>query len=331
MGTATIGSGEAALAFLARQRLAPTPQNYTLAYIALHEPASRIACAVRAISDDGLRIRQEEADEIVALYAGDSVRHPREAIASPTEEDTGERQRLHAQAARLGQLTAHAAAATQDFTRDLDSEAQRLDDQAARTVQIVARMIERSKLAEDNFRTALQAIESLQTELASARDEAERDPLTGLPNRRCIERRLQDLAANGINRTIGLCDVDHFKRVNDRFGHTVGDRVLKMVATSLAASCAPHFVGRWGGEEFILVIEGDAAPHCVGLLDQARADLASRRFKLRETDEPLGRISFSAGVAVAMGEEVETLSALHRADAAMYQAKQGGRNQVVVD
>lgn len=232
-------TSEGALAFLNRHSLPPTPQNYTLAYIALDEPTSRISLAVKAIADDGVRIRQEEADEIVALYAGDSIRHG--ALSGDVE-----RRKLQDQATRLGELTASAATESEGFARDLDHEAQALNGHAARTVQIVARMIERSKHAEDNFRSALREIETLRNELAGARDEAERDALTGLPNRRRVERHLQELAELGRSRAIGLCDVDSFKTVNDRFGHTVGDRVLKMVATSLKDSCTPHLVGRWG-------------------------------------------------------------------------------------
>jgi diguanylate cyclase len=312
-----------ALDFLSRHRLPPTPQNYTLAYIAVDEPTSRIGLAVKAIAEDGVRMRQEEADEIVELYAGDSIRHS--AMAADAEH-----RRLEAQAERLGELTETAVAQSYEFAADLDSQVKQLDSEAARTVQIVARMIERSKQAEDNFRSALREIETLRQELAAARGDAERDTLTGLPNRRSVERQLEELATAGRSRTIGLCDVDSFKRVNDRFGHTVGDRVLKMVASSLAASCAPHLVGRWGGEEFIIVMETDDPAACMALLDQARADLAARRFKLRETDEPLGVISFSAGVATGDGDASNTPGVLHRADAAMYAAKQAGRNQVML-
>ena len=320
---ASVSNGNEALTFLAHQHLRPTPQNYTLAYIAINEPSSKIGCAVRAIADDGLRIRQEEADEIVALYAGDSIRHV-------SSDDEAARSRLQQQVDQLGQLTASAAAHSEDFTRDLNCEAQTLDTQAARTVQIVTRMIERSRQAQDGFRNALREIEMLRHELASAREDADRDGLTGLPNRRHIERRMRELAMTSSGYTIGICDVDMFKSVNDRFGHTVGDRVLKMVATSLAASCAPHLVGRWGGEEFIVIMEGGVVHDCIALLDRAREELSARRFKLRDTDEPLGQISFSAGIAVATGDHTNTPAALQRADTAMYAAKRAGRNQVRV-
>jgi diguanylate cyclase len=314
--------GEEALAFLATQLLAPTPQNYTLAYLALNQPDSQIARAVRAMADDGLRIRQQEADEIVALYAKDAL-----AVAPDASE--AERRALQKQASKLSEMTASAAAASHDFARDLDAEAKGLDNEAARTVQLVARMIARSKRAEDSFRFALEEIDTLRQELENAREEAERDPLTNLPNRRSIERHLQHLASSGVVRTIGLCDIDHFKSFNDRYGHAVGDRILKMIASTLAAGCAPHFVGRWGGEEFLVVIAGDELDRCVELLENVRQDLAGRNFKQRETDEPLGRITFSAGVATAVGDHSQNYAAIHRADASMYEAKAAGRNRVL--
>ena len=240
-----------------------------------------------------------------------------------------EREALERQANRLSEMTASAAATTHDFAHDLGAQAHDLDHRSARTVQIVTSMIERSRQAEHNFRSALEEIEGLRQELLSVRQEAEHDALTNLPNRRCVERHLQQLASSGSARTIGLCDIDRFKAVNDRFGHAVGDRVLKMVAAALVASCAPHFVGRWGGEEFIVVMAGDEQVSCVELLNRARADLAQRNFKLRDTDELLGQITFSAGVAVAFGDQSESFAAIERADASMYCAKTAGRNQVL--
>jgi diguanylate cyclase len=127
---------------------------------------------------------------------------------------------------------------------------------------------------------------------------------------------------------VAICDVDHFKRVNDRYGHAVGDRVLKMVATSLVESCGGQLVGRWGGEEFLVVVQGHALDDTVELLDDARRALGQRAFKLRETDEPMGAITFSAGVAL-VDEGAEWSNALNSADAALYRAKAQGRNMVL--
>lgn len=317
--------GQEALAFLARHGLDPTPQNYTLAYIALTDPASAIGQAVHALADDGFRIRQEEADEIIGARAKPASEAETDPLASQEHET------LRHQTIRLGEMATSAAAASGAFARELSNEAQALGSEATSTIQIVARMIERSKSTENRFNAAAEEVAALREKLEVARDDAQRDMLTGLGNRRAIDQHLRQLADAGRPRVIGMCDIDNFKAINDRYGHGVGDRVLKMVATALADACRPHFVGRWGGEEFLVVMPGDDLAAGIQLLDGARADLADREFKLRETDERMGAITFSGGVAVARGDHDSSIAALHRADAALYRSKVAGRNQILAD
>ncbi len=317
--------GHAALAFLVQQSLAPTPQNYALAYIAVTEPGSPIGRMVEAITADGFRLRQIDANEIIRLQAGDTAFPGRSSIDSP------EHDALRHQAIKLGEAASSAAAATGAFARELSVEAETFDGNEARTIQIVARMIERSKSTESNLNAAASEVAALRQELETAREDAQRDQLTGLGNRRAIDRHLQRLADKGSPRVVGLCDIDHFKAVNDRYGHGVGDRVLKQVASSLERACAPHFVGRWGGEEFLVIMQADDTGAGVALLDQARADLASREFKLRENDEPMGQITFSGGVAIATNDHADSIAAIHRADTALYRAKAEGRNRICYD
>jgi diguanylate cyclase len=317
--------GERALAFLNRQCLAPTPQNYALAYIALADPQSPIGKAVNEITCDGVRIRQDEADEIICAQAGGFPG------LAPAGGDGDDRDALRHQTIKLSEVASSAAAATGAFARELSFEAQALDGAGSRTVQIVAQMIERSKSTEIDLNAAANEVAALRQELEAARDDAQRDQLTGLGNRRAIDRYLQRLAKEGNSYVVGICDADHFKTINDRHGHGVGDRVLKQIASSLANTCAPHFFGRWGGEEFLLIMEGADTTAAVALLDRARADLESRAFKLRETDEPVGKITFSAGVALATTGRADATCAIHRADAALYRAKAAGRNQVLAE
>jgi diguanylate cyclase len=315
--------GSEALAFLARHQLPPTPQNYTIAYLSLADPSSSIGQAVSIITDGGVRLRQEDADKIILLYANDAAQS-----GAPGNDDEGDKALRH-QTLKLSDVALSAAAATGAFSRELSTQAAALDGAAVQTMQIIAGMIERARNAERELTAAADEMETLRQDLHAARGDAERDQLTGLGNRRAIDRHLQALAHDGRSRLIGICDIDYFKSINDRYGHGVGDRVLKLVATTLAASCAPHFVGRWGGEEFLLVMEGENQEDALALLDAARTDLSQREFKLRETDEPLGRISFSAGVATAAGDHASSVAAIHRADTALYRAKAEGRNLVL--
>lgn len=105
--------------------------------------------------------------------------------------------------------------------------------------------------------------------------------------------------------------------------------MIKLVADTLDDACSPHFVGRWGGEEFIVVIPSGEAVAAVKLLDFARSELADKEFKLRETDEPMGLISFSGGVALATGGAEANAASLRQADQALYRAKAAGRNCIL--
>lgn len=316
--------GNDALAFLADQSLAPTPENYALAYLALTDPVSPIGQMVRAITTDGFRMRQDEADAIIRIQAQGMA----PVTAGP---DHAEQDALRHQAIKLGEAATSAAAATGAFARDLSAQADTLAGAETSTVQIVARMIERSKSTESDLNAAASEVATLRQELETARDDAQRDQLTGLGNRRAIERQLQRLLDWDTPRVVGMCDIDHFKAVNDRYGHGVGDRVLRQVASSLANACAPHFVGRWGGEEFLVIMEVDDTAAGVALLDGARSSLARREFKLRENDEPMGQITFSGGVSIAIGDHADSIAAIHRADAALYRAKAAGRNRICAD
>jgi diguanylate cyclase len=189
-------------------------------------------------------------------------------------------------------------------------------------------MLERTRASETQLAAARNEAQALRERLAAAEDEARRDPLTQLPNRRAFEDEYSRITANGRNASIGICDIDLFKAINDSHGHPVGDRVLRMVADILKTSCGANFVARLGGEEFVVLFE-DVEPTAAGaLLDRAREELCGRNFRVRGTDAPIGRISFSAGVAsCADGTEPP----LKRADDLLYRAKNSGRNRVVVE
>ena len=124
-----------------------------------------------------------------------------------------------------------------------------------------------------------------------------------------------------------MVDIDLFKDVNDRFGHSVGDRVLKAIADALLQGCAGHLVARYGGEEFVILFADTDLATAATTLDATRQAVAAKRYRLRETDAPLGAVTFSAGIAET--EPGASLgSVFGRADALLYRAKNDGRNCV---
>jgi diguanylate cyclase len=174
----------------------------------------------------------------------------------------------------------------------------------------------------------------LRENLAKARMEADVDHLTGLPNRRAFERRLvsadREARLKGEPLSLAFCDLDHFKMINDRHGHEAGDRVLCALASSLIEYAGDQFfVARHGGEEFVLLFYGLDKHSAHQRLEALRAAQATRQLMNRETGLPFGKITFSGGVA-EVTDDADPRSALARADAALYRAKQEGRNRVMV-
>lgn len=156
------------------------------------------------------------------------------------------------------------------------------------------------------------------------------DPLTGLFNRNALEQRLAELdgqpssAPEGSSHALLLCDLDHFKRVNDEHGHAAGDAVLQDVAyTMRGALRAGDSIYRIGGEEILVVLPGASREDAVGIAERLRLEVRKRR--------PVGvGVTISIGAAVSKPERVDTDDLVARADAALYMAKASGRDTVSV-
>ena len=156
------------------------------------------------------------------------------------------------------------------------------------------------------------------------------DLLTGLPNRRAAEERLQMEGArtprDGHGFALALVDLDHFKMVNDRYGHAVGDEVLKGVARRFEAGLREgDWVARWGGEEFLFVLHGCAVEEAACIMERLAGQVRSTPIQTAIGAIPL---SFSAGVAAFGANDSDTLSMLEKVDHALYRAKADGRDQV---
>jgi diguanylate cyclase (GGDEF)-like protein/PAS domain S-box-containing protein len=203
-----------------------------------------------------------------------------------------------------------------------------------RTHCILMDITERYKMEEQIRRLNAeleQKVASRTAELAEANKEllylARHDRVTDLPNRLAVEERLQSffLLMKRSKRTYAvlMIDIDFFKRVNDTFGHAVGDRVLRNVANILRSNLrGSDFVGRYGGEEFLAVLPDTSAQQACNVGAKLREAIASY------SDDVVGVTTVSIGVAVSVLTDASADDAVRLADDEMYKAKQFGRNQL---
>ena len=194
-------------------------------------------------------------------------------------------------------------------------------------------MEQRTKSLEGELQRSSEQVSDLRSKLDNVRKESLTDPLTNIANRKAfddaVQQAVEHMAQEPEAVSLLLCDIDHFKKFNDTWGHQTGDQVLRLVANCLSENVKGRdTAARYGGEEFAVVLRGiglDAATH---VADQIRKTVETKKLVKKSTGDVLGTITISIGVAqFAPGESAETV--IRRADAGLYGAKQNGRNLVV--
>jgi two-component system cell cycle response regulator len=158
------------------------------------------------------------------------------------------------------------------------------------------------------------------------------DELTGLYNRRYVVAHLNELidrVSESNSFAMAIFDIDHFKQVNDRYGHLVGDEVLRELAARAERQVRNvDLVGRWGGEEFIVVMPETSLSNATAVAERLRAAVADEFFSISEAPGKLS-VTISVGVAVTTDPQDTIEAVVKRADDALYDAKNSGRNRVV--
>jgi diguanylate cyclase len=338
-------------AFLAKHRLSVDPAHYAFAHRVLSQKEGPLAATVARITEGGIRLTSRDIEELGGQFVGHDAAPasarpsandlkpvegaPQLSVVATREAAQELVARTQMQVEDFADTVRAIHADTQGFGRDLrqQTDAIRASHSGLAVEEIVrmaSTMLDRVLSAETRLAAATDEAEELRKKLEEARDDARRDPLTGLPNRRAFEDAFNDALATKAQVSVALCDVDRFKSVNDRFGHAVGDRVLKAIAEALRSGCDEHVVSRYGGEEFVVLFTGLSVPDAFSTLEGARTAVAAKRYRLRETDAPLGAVTFSGGLTpVGAGDTLG--SVLGRADRLLYAAKAAGRNHINID
>jgi len=233
---------------------------------------------------------------------------------------------------------------SETFSKRLDGANEQLSQQ--QTVgpinEIVRALVEDNRDMRDKLYAVRNQLEEsrlqvvqLQTNLDRAEEAGLRDVVTAVGNRRffdaCFAEEVERARRASDDFCLALADIDRFKRVNDRFGHLVGDRLLRLFANILVQNVrGQDKVARFGGEEFALMFPGARLVDAVSAVERIRAILESRQWSIEPSGERVGKVTASFGVAkLRANESADDL--LRRVDQRLYEAKDQGRNRVVAD
>lgn len=323
-----------ALAALKSANLSATPKNIELWYLLVEGRSPALARDVQRLSQPDGTFRQSDAD---ALYDAHIVRQGLSRDVIDLVQRFEDEMIKIADAVETSGANASGAA---DKLRFLSTEIKRsaADNPAIGAlmdgVLSVAKSVrEANERLEKQLANSSSEVDTLRRNIEHIQQEAMLDPLTGVKNRKTfdleIERLIRESKEGGEPLAVVMADVDHFKKFNDKWGHQTGDHVLRLVADVMNANIKGQDVlARYGGEEFAIILPGTSLANAVMLANRIRIAVESRRLKKRRTDEDLGLITLSMGVALLQwNDTIETL--VERADKCLYAAKRGGRNLVV--
>jgi diguanylate cyclase len=196
-------------------------------------------------------------------------------------------------------------------------------------------MKHRGEMLGRKLEQSLHEVDVLRQNLEKVTDEAQRDFLTGLYNRRTFNALAKEQIVAAGPRGTSVClmmlDIDHFKGFNDRYGHLLGDEVIKIVAHTLMATLKGRdIIGRFGGEEFAVVLPETPIDGAMIVAESIRSSIAGSELKRRDTGENYGKLTVSIGIARM--RSTDTLDSLiRRADDALYKSKKSGRNRITSD
>ncbi|QSX35049.1 diguanylate cyclase [Shewanella avicenniae] len=322
-----------ALPLMLKYQIPTTPTNYALWYTYVSEQNTQLNGQLDAIVTQYQTCPPSAAEQLF-----------REHIGSKQELNNRElRQSMEAMATELSQSIRDTSEGTTEFRAQLDKNFGKLNqleqeatslDQIMDMVRLLVKdsdeILSRTEFFQQQLGKAQQEITNLQQKLVEAEKDSMFDALTGCYNRRAFDL---DFTALINDMPQGICivmvDIDHFKRINDTYGHMLGDQVLKAVANRLKEGCRDGMkIYRFGGEEFAIILPSSKMQLARHQAESLRRSVEKVSVKDRRRNATIGNISASFGVAEWQPKDsLEQL--VERADTQLYEAKRLGRNRVM--
>ena len=309
-----------------------TPINYAVWYTYVTESNSEVTKRLNKAINESKLIAQTETQNIY----NDCIEQKH------TIDSEKVRRHLEAMLLEIASNFEDTINNTQDFSKIIDEHLNRFERQGdpnltmKEAMLLIQKLITGSDLIKKTTKTFItqlektrQQITTLQNELHKARSEAIHDALTGLFNRRAFELESAELNEQKMPYSIVMFDIDHFKNVNDSYGHSFGDLVVKAVAqTALKTFPKSCHVYRLGGDEFVVILKNTTIGPAVRLANSCRQNTMRINIRTIHNNEVVSSIRTSFGVAQWNGR-TSFAETLERADQMLYKAKAQGRNRVM--
>ncbi|MDM7957923.1 GGDEF domain-containing protein [Blastomonas sp.] len=323
--------------FLEQVQLDPVPDHYRLAWEYLNGGNMALRDAVNRKLDANGRLSAEIVAEILDECEGQMKVKDLNALVAESEALLAGGFKTLNKSGKESQAYAEVLQSRLDWMRDLDPSDQAdmpIEAQFKALLKITSQMLQSTKKASESLDQSTKKLSQMRNRLDEANDKAQRDQLTGLPNRWAFEQQFSAAAIRAKERfeplSVAFIDIDHFKQVNDTHGHEAGDRVLQLVAKTLDSFGRGNcHLARHGGEEFVIVLENTSTHEAKQQIDAVREELAERSLVNKDNGQSIGKVTFSAGVAPFNPGEPNR-QVLRNADAALYEAKNSGRNKVLI-
>lgn len=308
----------------------PIPRNYELFYEAYLGSNPSLTREVAAL---GKKATQEELDAIGIKYFG----HHQSTVVDNAHT------KLLSDLDGLLRLLKQEQTSLESYNRLLGETYNRINGKSATSSELLRNAISllsdatgatmaKGQMTAESMSLKSQEMEQVRQELDEYKRIANTDSLTRLSNRRAFDDKLATIYDNSMSTSITaliIADIDHFKKVNDTYGHPVGDKILATVATVIRANLRKDvFVARTGGEEFAFIIEGNTMEEVLQICERVRRSLEATPFKNSKTGVNYGPITISLGVCMADAAD-DPGDLYSKTDVALYCAKNAGRNRTI--
>jgi diguanylate cyclase len=328
-----LGYANSALDLLKRGSIPPYPQFYELLYTYATGVNPSLNARINSIFRGGETPTTDLAERLYdeflrAQDANDRISNVSQKMHARIE---AVHEAIDSAIVTAGAYSGSLAAASADLEGSITPAGMR--DLAQRLLKETKRMQETNQRLEQKLENSRDDIAALQRDLDEVRRESMLDPLTKIFNRKCfdegIAKSLAEASRDASSLSLVLLDIDHFKQFNDTYGHQTGDQVLRLVAMTLKSNIkGKDLAARYGGEEFVAVLPSTDLDGAVIVAENIRKAIQAKELLKRSTNEKLGRITASFGVAVFHPNDTVS-SFIERADRCLYAAKHAGRNRVI--